>query len=452
MSMIKRWIAVLAPFVLASAACEGGDGAPDMLSDAELRDPQVCARCHPDHVRQWSGSMHAYAGEDPVFLALNARGQRETDGALGNFCVQCHAPSAVLAGDTIDGLNLGELPPHQKGVTCYFCHSVEDVRGQYNNPLDHVDDGAMRGGIADPVAKAPHGSLYSPLHDRESIESADMCGSCHDVVTPRNVALERTYREWRQSLYAQPGRTTQLTCGQCHMPGSDAPASSEAGSPIRRVHDHSMPAVDVALTDFPERDAQRALVQGALDSALVAKLCVAPQAGGVEAVVSLDNAFAGHSFTSGAAHNRRAWVEVVAYSGGQPIYQSGVIPPDQAVVPSADPDLWLIREDAFDQGGLKTYMFWEIQRSEPFLLPPAVTNDRNDPAFFHAVERTYTIPNVIPERITARVNLRPVDFDLIDDLIASGDLDPAIRGELVTFTLRSTELEWTQDRGFVCVP
>ena len=39
--------------------------------------------------------MHAYAAEDPVFLAMNARGQRETKGALGDFCVKCHAPMAV---------------------------------------------------------------------------------------------------------------------------------------------------------------------------------------------------------------------------------------------------------------------------------------------------------------------------------------------------------------------
>jgi hypothetical protein len=39
--------------------------------------------------------MHAYAAEDPVFLAMNARGQRETQGALGAFCVNCHAPLAV---------------------------------------------------------------------------------------------------------------------------------------------------------------------------------------------------------------------------------------------------------------------------------------------------------------------------------------------------------------------
>ena len=50
--------------------------------------------------------MHAYAAEDPVFLAMNQRLQRETGGALGDFCVRCHAPMAVREGATRDGLDL----------------------------------------------------------------------------------------------------------------------------------------------------------------------------------------------------------------------------------------------------------------------------------------------------------------------------------------------------------
>ncbi|EYF07459.1 multiheme c-type cytochrome [Chondromyces apiculatus] len=438
---------------LACAACDGNETPdPEYLNAEALMDPQACASCHPDHFREWSGSMHAYASDDPVFLALNERGQRETEGALGPFCVQCHAPMAVRAGATTDGLNLRDVPQHLRGVTCYFCHSVDAVQGEHNNPLRLASDGVMRGGIADPSPDAPHRSGYSPLHDRRSMESAGLCGSCHDVVTPQGVFLERTYSEWKNSLFAKPGRTTQLTCGQCHMEGRDGPASTLPNSPVRLLHDHAAPAVDVALIPFPEREAQRALVQEELDRALVAKLCVRPLAGGVEAVVSLDNAFAGHAFTSGAAHNRRAWPEVVAYAGGQVIYESGVIPADQALSTSTDPDLWRIQEDAVDAQGNKTYMFWDIATSTPSLLPPSVTNDPSDPAFYHQVERTYRIPNVIPDRITLRVHLRPMDFDLIDTLVDSGDLDPAFRGELVTFTLGNTSVEWTPDRGFTCVP
>ena len=55
--------------------------------------------------------MHAYASDDPVFRAMNERGQRETDGGLGSFCIQCHAPIAVHEGATSNGLNLDQVAP-----------------------------------------------------------------------------------------------------------------------------------------------------------------------------------------------------------------------------------------------------------------------------------------------------------------------------------------------------
>ena len=40
--------------------------------------------------------MHAYASDDPVFQAMNKRAQRETNGALGDFCVRNRlAPNLV---------------------------------------------------------------------------------------------------------------------------------------------------------------------------------------------------------------------------------------------------------------------------------------------------------------------------------------------------------------------
>src|SRR5687768_13395993 len=103
-----KWTFTGATFVVVAAGVAlfsgcGQDKAEEpvpKLTREALQDPQSCAGCHPDHYREWSGSMHAFAGVDPVFLALNKRMQRETNGALGNFCVQCHAPMAVRLGAT----------------------------------------------------------------------------------------------------------------------------------------------------------------------------------------------------------------------------------------------------------------------------------------------------------------------------------------------------------------
>src|SRR5581483_1829169 len=109
------------------AAC----GSPGLSRDT-LLDPQTCASCHDVHFKQWSGSMHAYASSDPVFLAMNRRGQRETQGMLGSFCVNCHAPMAVHEGATTDGLNLDQVPQKLQGITCFFRHSVDQVKGTHD--------------------------------------------------------------------------------------------------------------------------------------------------------------------------------------------------------------------------------------------------------------------------------------------------------------------------------
>src|SRR5262245_2570979 len=83
--------------VFAGLACGCGndDAAPPpaaTLGKSALMNPETCAECHPKHYDEWSRSMHAYASDDPLFVAMNARGQREAN--IGPFCVKCHAPMA----------------------------------------------------------------------------------------------------------------------------------------------------------------------------------------------------------------------------------------------------------------------------------------------------------------------------------------------------------------------
>lgn len=441
---------------LASCSTSKPDEAPTLTGEA-LLDPNNCLPCHSDQFREWSGSMHAYAGEDPVFLAMNKRMQRETNGQAGTFCVGCHAPVAVRMGKTKDGLNLSELPPFMRGVTCFFCHTTDAVEGTHNNPLRLAGDGAMRGGIADPV-KAPHTSLYSKLHDREDQggasagdtrdRSSSLCGACHDVVTPPGAHIERTFTEWQASLYSQPG---QLSCGKCHMDGREGVAARVEGAPIRRAHEHVMAGVDVALTPFTDEPGQRAAVQRLLDATLLAKLCVKQTPQGVVAEVTLDNAFAGHKFPSGAAQDRRAWLELIAYRGGATVFQTGVVPDKKAVTSIADPNLWLLRDKIFGTDGKEVHMFWQAARVESELLSAAVTNNPQDPRFIHSVTKTFVLPLPAPDRVTMRTRIRPIDFDVLDDLVATKDLDPAILDKIPTFDIGTTVKEWTNEGGFRCV-
>lgn len=413
-------------------------------------DPAYCQNCHPEHYRQWSGSMHAYASDDPMFIAMNERLQRETDGAAGGMCVGCHAPLALRTGATTDGLGIADLPRRLRGVTCFFCHSVDAVEGDHNNQLRLADDGIMRGGHRNPVPTEAHGSMYSPLQDSDELASSGLCGTCHDVVLPNGLHLERTYKEWRASLFAKPG-IGALSCNRCHMPGYDGPAAEVAGSPERRIHQHQMPGIDVALSSWPEVDDQIAVIERDLYPSLLTDVCVQPGGGGIEVKVVLDNVFAGHAWPSGTTHARRAWVQLVAYSGGDVIFESGVISDGETVAEVDDPNLWVMRSKLFNGDGDEVAMPWEAASTESELLPSAVTNDPADPAYYHAQERIYTLAGQSPDRVTMTVYMRPVGLDVVDSLITSGDLDAAVRERVRTFAMTPSSVEWTDDLGFGCV-
>ncbi len=444
--MMSRCSLILMVSFLA-AGC-GDDGG--LLSLEAMLNPETCKDCHPKHFNEWQASMHAYAGDDPVFLALNRRGQRETNGALGDFCVQCHAPMAVRMGITTDGLNLDEVPQHLKGITCYFCHNVVAVEGTHNNPLVLANDRTMRGGIDDAINNGVHKTEYSALHDRDSPESASLCGSCHDIVTD-NVHLERTFAEFKASVFVKP--PFEQTCSSCHMTGSDDVIADFDGVVVRRRHSHLFPAVDTAIIDWPGQVELKEEVENELRTAVQSKLCYNPGTNALD--LTLTNIAAGHMFPSGSAQDRRAWVELQASIAGNVVLESGVIAEGVSVDTFVDPLLWKMNDTAYNAQDEIEHMFWDIVRVESTLLPPSVTFDMSDPLYDHSVTRSYPMgANPRPDEVEAVVKLRAIDLALIDDLIASGDLDPVYRDRIETFTLEGSRLLWTPELAGsdLCVP
>jgi len=422
--------------------------------------------------------MHAYASADPVFLAMNRRGQEETGGKLGTFCVNCHAPMAVREGKTTDGLNLADLPAKLQGVTCYFCHNVAEVRGTHNNPIVLANDDAMRGSFIDPppVKSPAHNSQFSSFLLGSSQESAQFCGSCHDIVldTPAApppvggapVELERTYSEWQESVFAFGEDRANLPCATCHMAPPPAPFKSEGPAadkpglqvPSRKLHEHLLAGVDVALTRFPssgnvDDDARleahhRARVQYLLNpTVLVNEICVTAIDDMQSRVrVTLENVGAGHKWPSGASHDRRAWVEVKAYLDGQPtpVYQSGVVADGEDV--TALGDAWLIRDNLTGVDDPKEpHMFWDVTKSVSATLPARTSNKlTTDEAFNNHRARDFpqAMSMSIPApadytrlRVTVRLRLQPMGFDVLDDLIGSGHLDASLRAKMPIFDL-----------------
>lgn len=449
------------------------------LSVEALQDPSTCNGCHPKHYTQWSGSMHAYASDDPVFVAMNKRGQRETNNQLGTFCVQCHAPMAVQLGLT-NGVDFdpAKLPATARGVTCYFCHNVKEVQATHNNGLVLANDQTMRGGVKDPVKSPAHDSAYDPQMDADAgANKSAMCGSCHDVVTPRGVPLERTFAEWKTTFFSEDDPLHHLTCGSCHMRSSkdviaDAPGLSVV-SRTNGFHEHLWPGVDQAMTAFPERDAQAAAVQRDLDPSIAivgpAPLTSNVQPGGIclqpdkGISVRIDSISVGHSWPSGAAQDRRAWLEVTAYdAAGAVLFSRGNVPADKdpedigEIV--GDHELLGFWDRVTKDDGTPAHFFWDVANVDSRLLAPPVTLDKNSSAFDHSTTITYpqTI-NLIPRiaRITARVRLRPLSYAMLRELVASGDLDPALAQAIPTYDPVGATSTWTvatKDPRTTCNP
>jgi Cytochrome c554 and c-prime len=436
----------------------GGGGSTQLTHD-QLMDPLTCRTCHPAQYQDWSGSMHAYATDDPVFQAMNKRAQ------VGTFCLNCHAPLAVRAGAT-DGRNLGSLAQPLKGVTCYFCHSVDSVTGTHNDPLVLASDDSLYGPFSDPVPGSPHRVEYSRFLDGATTDSAAACGSCHDIQNLQGAHVERTFEEWQATTLSVP--PAGETCAECHMVGTPGAISTTTPGTVRRIHNHGFPAVDLAIADFPAADpqndiapqnaAQQAAAQAFLDTTVQETLCLNPGTNRLQ--LTLDNvAAAGHSWPSGATPDRRVWVELTAYQAGTVIYASGNtvdLPGFPSALPledsSPDPDLWLIRDCLFDGVGNQLTLFWEATSvGASNQLPGLLIQNVNDPSTFQThilkeypdASRTATLP-ATPDHVTVSLHLQAIGDDVLHALVASGDLDPSIAPKIARYTIGgSGTLDWT---------
>jgi hypothetical protein len=338
--------------------------------------------------------------------------------------------------------------------------------------LDAANPLTLRAGIHDPVSTSAHYSEASPLLTGTELASATLCGSCHDIVLPsppapapthgQPVELERTFAEWQKTLFA-PGNLGSnpngiTTCVGCHMPPPARGAQGEAAPGTgrqRRLHDHVMAGVDVAL--YPQGEpapAGAALneqrVQAFLDTTLRAQLCVehaldSADLARIRVLVDLDNVGAGHHWPSGAAQDRQAWVDLRVLVDETLVYSSGATAEGEDPTTGSDPDLWLFRDEAKKSDGSPAHMFWEIASVESNGIPGPATRVATQPGYdqTHAVRKFPRALNSWIDapfdaerlRVELRVRIQPIGYDVLDDLVATGHLQPSIRDAMRSRTL-----------------
>jgi len=347
----------------------------------------VCRACHGDYDLAnniepwptWQGSLMAQATRDPLFWAALDVANHDTPG-VGDFCLRCHAGSAWLAGrseppgGSQDGCgllgNLDQQGTDFDGVTCHTCHRTEPNAnpppGQQSFYLENgqlwLDDGTC-GGQGEPcrfgpydysaggLQPAPHAWAFSPY-----IQSADMCGACHNVTNPAlnlvvdgvdagiRFPIERTHREWEQSAYGFPGGVPTAEfrpCQGCHMPNvtvDPAYASShQLNNHTGNMGSHAFAGgnawiAEVLRAEYPSLGVDASLAAGAdfaramLASAATVTVDIPGTVRPGEdmmADVTVTN-LSGHKLPTGYPEGRRMWLHVEARDGaGALVFESG---------------------------------------------------------------------------------------------------------------------------------
>ncbi|MBN2847102.1 MAG: cytochrome c family protein [Coriobacteriia bacterium] len=260
--------------------------------------------CHAALMDQWRGSMHQQALTDPIYLYELGLGEEATNGALGTFCNACHSPIAIMAGE-LTSLDQSKVSPQgMEGVTCDFCHQMSGTETPIGNTsMSVTGDGVKLAQLKDP--QATHPAAYSAFH-----ETAEFCGSCHDVYHPFNgLLLEATYTEWKNGPYAAEG----IVCQDCHMtpgPGVRKPNPGKAaamGPEREHIYTMTFAGGNVGLGDADLAEERlKAAAELTLDMPEIA------EGGDVQLTTTITNVGAGHYLPTGLTEVRLMWLEVTA--------------------------------------------------------------------------------------------------------------------------------------------
>lgn len=375
--------------ITASTSCKSCHGTYDGTNNIEPWDT-------------WAGSMMAQATRDPIFwAALDVANNDVPD--IGDFCLRCHSPRGWLAGRSeppggnANGCGLvGTIDVAGQdfdGVSCHLCHrmmenpsppggqqSVYTENGQY-----WIDDVVCASGGTEPCRRGPYdypadGASLPPHPWAFStyIESAVLCGNCHNVTSPIETLIvngastgvpfpiERTFREWQMSVYADSLSGEFKNCQACHMPDATmnpayacliSPNNHANDLPIHQLAGGNAWIPEVLRLEYPNLNLNTnftATQNWALDmlqnqSATV--LVTAPDtlsSGNLLVDVKVTNN-TGHKLPTGYPEGRRMWINLRARNGqGALIWESaaydsitGALTQDaQAKVYIAEQGIW----------------------------------------------------------------------------------------------------------------
>ena len=321
--------------------------------------------------------MHSSAFADPVFSALWKLGAKETAGFTTNLCGGCHTAIGVMSRDLT--LKDGEFHTSdiaRQGVQCDVCHTIkasaflETPTHEPQNASLIVAPGPVKRGPYKDSASPQHETAYSDLHTK-----SEFCANCHQVFHPvSNFHIERTYDEWKYSVYAQSG----IQCQDCHMMPIEK--AIETAKTLKRPQNPGQPSImgpkrdNMFTHEFVGANFTVPALLGNKQHAMLAEKRLksaaeldisSPQsfAPGSLATISVKvtNAAAGHNLPTSLTEVRQMWLDIkVSDAEGKELFRSGAL--DAQGNLSADAKIFCAF--AVDKNGQHTVKPWEIVRFE----------------------------------------------------------------------------------------
>jgi len=173
---------------------------------AELKPPssaELCGDCHRAIFDGWEKSAHAHAMDSRLFQDALKLAEQNFGGSARKVCLGCHSPIGAQTGD----LDLVKKVSWE-GITCDYCHSVQDVTTTGGNPKARVEFTTVKSGPYKDAVSPAHGTRYSAVHT-----SSMICVTCHEYANSQGFAVLTTYSEWKATSYGM----NEQGCQSCHM-------------------------------------------------------------------------------------------------------------------------------------------------------------------------------------------------------------------------------------------
>jgi len=381
------------------------------VKSSEFMSPDICSGCHVEIYQQWKGSMHSNAYVDPVFQALWKLGSKETQGYVDNLCAGCHTGIGTVSEEIVmkDGeFQVSDIA--KKGVQCDLCHTV--VKSTFLETPTHEPQNASI--VLEPgeIKRGPYKDSLSPFHETAYSElhtKSEFCANCHHVFHPvTNFHIERTYDEWKYSIYAQNG----IQCQDCHMmPIEQAietartlkkqsnPGKACVTGPERdQFFTHEFVGGNFTITSLLGSPQHAEIAKKRLKSAAELNLNLSDyvERGNLATLgIKVTNVGAGHNLPTSLTEVRQMWIELlVTDANGSPIYHSGKLDKEGNI----DPRAKIFHAKSVDKEGKHTYKPWEINRFEyNYTIPPKGST---------ITEYTFLVPKKVKGPLTVNATLR----------------------------------------------